>query len=152
LHPRVVIIELGYRDEFDWRWHGRVVHLGQPLFDAYLQQRINQFVRVLVLGGAKILFLSIPWTHPHALPGGSPSPVGDPARHALINSMLEAAAHRYPNRAQVLSLDQYISPGNRYNATLDGKLCRFDGVHFTIFCGERLQAPVLSTVSTLAQR
>jgi hypothetical protein len=66
--------------------------------------------------------------------------------------MLEAAARRCPNRAEVLSVDQYVSPGNRYNAMLDGKLCRFDGVHLTIFCGEKLQEPMLSTVSTLAQK
>jgi peptidoglycan/LPS O-acetylase OafA/YrhL len=151
-HPRVVVFELGYRDEFDWRWNGRVVHLGQPAFDNYLQQRIEHYVTVLGRGGTKILFLSIPWTHPNPLPNGSPAPAGSAARHALINAMLSATARRHPGQVQVLDLDQYISPGNHYNATLDGKLCRFDGVHFTIFCGEKLQQPVLSTASSMARR
>jgi peptidoglycan/LPS O-acetylase OafA/YrhL len=151
-HPAVVAFELGYRDEFDWRWNGHLVHLGQPAFDAYLQQRIEHYVNVLGRGGTKILFLSIPWTHPNPLPNGSPAPAGSPARHALINSMLRATARRHPGQVRVLDLDQYISPGNHYNGTFDGKLCRFDGVHFTIFCGEKLQQPVLATASSMARR
>ena len=126
LHAKAVIVELGYRDQFDWRLNGRQMHLGQRAFDAYVQGRINQYVKVLGRGGTKILFLSVPWSKPPAQPNGSPSPAGSSARHALINSMLEAAARRDPNQVQVLDIDKTVSPGNHYQASVNGEFCRFD--------------------------
>ena len=61
--------------------------------------------------------------------------------------MIRAVAARYPGRVQVVDLDRAISPGDRYTPRLGGHLCRFDGVHFTIYCGERLREPVLSAVA-----
>ena len=66
LHAQAVVVELGYRDQFDWKINGKVVHLGQPAFDTYIQNQIDQLVDVLGAGGTKILFLSIPYTHPPA--------------------------------------------------------------------------------------
>ena len=39
--PQAVIVELGYRDEFDWRSHGNVIHLGQPAFEASVEAQIE---------------------------------------------------------------------------------------------------------------
>ena len=60
LHAQAVIVELGYRDQFDWKINGKVVHLGQPAFDAYVQSQVDKLVQVLGAGGTKILFLSVP--------------------------------------------------------------------------------------------
>jgi peptidoglycan/LPS O-acetylase OafA/YrhL len=146
LHADAVIVELGYRDQFDWRINGKVVHLGQPAFNAYVQRQIDRLVRSLGTGGTKILFLSIPRAHPPNLPDGSPAPAADLARHALINSMLAAAARRHPGKVGVLDLDQTVSPGNHYDAKVNGQLCRFDGVHFTAYCSELLEPRVLGEV------
>jgi peptidoglycan/LPS O-acetylase OafA/YrhL len=146
LKAQAVIVELGYRDQFDWRINGRVMHVGQRAFDAYLQRQINQYVKVLGRGGTKVLFLSVPWSKPPAQADGSPSPAASPARHAQINALLEAAARRDPAHVQVLDIDQTVSPGNSYQAKLDGQLCRFDGVHFTLYCSEMLEPSVLGTV------
>ena len=140
------MVELGYRDQFDWKIDGKVVHLGQPGFDAYVQNQINQLVRVLGAGGTKILFLSVPYAHPPDMPDGSPAPAASPARHARINAMLQTAARRYPNTVQVLDLDQTVSPGNHYNANVNGQLCRFDGVHFSAYCSGLLEPRVLGEV------
>ncbi|MGA2925018.1 MAG: acyltransferase family protein [Solirubrobacteraceae bacterium] len=148
-HAQEVVIELGYRDQFDWRVNGKVVHLGQRAFDAYVQRQIDSYVRVLGRGGVKILFLSVPYTHPPDLPNGSPAPAASPARHALINSMLSAEARRHPGTVQVLDLDQTVSPGNHYDANVDGQLCRFDGIHFSLFCGKLLEPRVLGEARKL---
>jgi len=146
LGAQEVVVELGYRDQFDWRINGKVVHLGQPAFDTYVQNQIDRLVQVLGSGGTKILFLSVPYTHPPDLPDGSASPAADPARHAMINQMLEAAAGRDPSNVSVLDIDQTISPGNHYDAKVNGQLCRFDGVHFTVYCSELLEPQVLGEV------
>lgn len=148
-HADVVVIELGYRDEFDWNWNGRVVHLGQPRFDTYVQERIDRFARVLTNGGSRVLFLTVPFVQPPALPDGSPAPTGASSRHTLVNSMLEATAAQDPARTSVLDIDKLISPGNHYDQTVNGEGCRFDGIHFSIYCASLLQRFVFQRVREL---
>ncbi len=143
LHPQLVIIELGHRDEFDWRWTGHIVHLGQPAYDAYVQRQIDNYVKTLAQGGATVLFLSAPWANPPALPDGSPSPASSVTRHTIINAMLQSTARRYPHSARVVNIDKVVSPGNRFRARVNDHLCRYDGIHFTIYCAQLLRDPVL---------
>jgi peptidoglycan/LPS O-acetylase OafA/YrhL len=146
MHPQAVVVELGYRDQFDWKINGKMVHLGQAAFDRSVQNQINRLVSVLGAGGTKILFLSIPYTHPPNLPDGSPAPAASPQRHAQINAMLAAAARRHPKTVHVLDLDQTVSPGNHYDANVNGQLCRFDGVHFSAYCSKLVEPRVLGEV------
>jgi peptidoglycan/LPS O-acetylase OafA/YrhL len=144
--PQAVIVELGYRDQFDWRVHGKVIHLGQAAFDASVEAEIERFVQVLGDGQTPVLFLSVPYADPRPDPDGSPSPAASTARHALINSLLRSAAGRDPSEVRVLNIDRVVSPGNRYQREVNGKLCRFDGIHFAIYCSELLAPDVLTTV------
>ena len=138
-----VVVELGYRDEFDWRWGDKTVHLGMPSFDTYLQRQIDHVVSVLSRGGVKVLFLSVPFTHPPDRADGTPSPAASSTRHAAINAMLSAEAERHPGSVQVLDIDKTVSPDNRYDARVKGQLCRFDGIHFSVFCAKLLEPTVL---------
>jgi hypothetical protein len=147
--PQAVIVELGYRDEFDWRSHGKVMHLGQPAFDASVESEIERYVQVLGAGHVPILFLSVPFADPRPDPDGSPSPAASPVRHALINSLVQTAAGTDPSQVRVLNIDKVVSPGNRYQREVNGKLCRFDGIHFAIYCSELLAPDVLSTVRSM---
>ena len=149
MNAQMVVVELGYRDQLNWKINGHVVHLGQPAFDAYVQNQINRFVTLMAADGRKVLFLSIPYTSPPNEPDGSPAPAADPARHTLINSMLETAARRHPSTVSVLNIDQTVSPGNHFNAKVNGQLCRFDGVHFSAYCSELLEPRVLGEVRKL---
>jgi peptidoglycan/LPS O-acetylase OafA/YrhL len=144
--PQAVVVELGYRDEFDWRSHGKVTHLGQPAFDAGVEAQIERYIQVLGTGHTPILFLSVPFADPRPQPDGSPSPAGSPARHALINSLLRTAAAGDPTEVGVLNIDRVVSPGRQYQREVNGKLCRFDGIHFAIYCSELVAPDVLSAV------
>jgi peptidoglycan/LPS O-acetylase OafA/YrhL len=144
-----VVVELGYRDEFDWRWGNRTVHLGMPAFDAYLQRQIDQFVSVLTRDGVKVLFVSVPYTHPPDRADGTPAPAASPTRHAQINAMLGSEARRHPGAVQLLDVDRTVSPDNRYDARVKGQLCRFDGIHFSVFCAKLLEPTVLGDARKL---
>jgi peptidoglycan/LPS O-acetylase OafA/YrhL len=146
LRADAVIVELGYRDEFDWRWNGHVVHLGEAAYDAFVRARVEQYVQVLGHGRIPILFLNVPWSDPAPLPDGSPAPAASPARHKAINTILSSVAAEYPGRVGVLDIDGIVSPSNQYHSSLNGKLCRFDGVHFTVYCSRVLQPSVLTAV------
>ena len=147
--PQAVIVELGYRDEFDWRMNGKVIHLGQPKFDAGVEAQIERYIQVLGAGNTPILFLSVPFANPRPQPDGSPSPAGSPARHARINSLLRTAAAGDPTEVRVLNIDRVVAPGNRYQREVNGKLCRFDGIHFAIYCSELVAPDVLGAVRAM---
>ena len=152
LHAQEVVVELGYRDEFNWRQNGKLVHLGQPAFDARLQSQINRYVQVLGRDGVKVLFLSVPYVHPPAQSDGDAAPAASSARHALINAMLEKEARGHPGSVGVVDLDRTVSPGNHYDAKVDGQLCRFDGIHVSVFCAKLAEPSVLGEVRTLLSR
>jgi hypothetical protein len=143
VHAQEVVVELGYRDEFDWRWDGKTVHLGMRAFDDYVQRQIDRYVQVLSRGGVKVLFLSVPYTHPPDRADGTAAPAASAARHAQINAMLQSEARRHPGTVQVLDIDKTISPDNRYDARVKGQLCRFDGIHFSVYCAKLLEPTVL---------
>jgi hypothetical protein len=103
---------------------------------------------VLGQDGRKIVFLSIPYTSPPPKSDGSPSPAASPARHRLINQMIHNAARGHSN-VTVVDLDKRISPGGRYQAKVDGQVCRFDGIHFSLFCSKLLQPDVLAATRNL---
>jgi hypothetical protein len=126
--------------------HGKVVHLGQPAFDATVEAQIERYIQVLGAGQTPILFLSVPFADPRPEPDGSPAPAGSVARHTVINSLLRTAAATDPSEVGVLNIDRVVSPGNRYQRRVNGQLCRFDGIHFAIYCSELLAPDVLSTV------
>ena len=148
-HPAEVVIELGYRDEFDWRWNGQVVHLGEPAFDAYLQSQIDDYVKVLGTGGTRILFLTVPYVNPPAQSDGAPAPAASASRHALINGMLAKAAKLDPGRAAVLDVDKTLSPQGHYTTDVDGQVCRFDGIHISLFCAGLLEGQILPAARSL---
>jgi hypothetical protein len=141
-------VQLGYRDQFDWKIHGKVEHLGEKAFDTRLQKQIDDYVKVLGAHGRKVLFLSVPWSKPPANPNGSPSVAGTPARHTAINAMIDKAATGHAN-VSVLNIDTVVSPHDKYQGTVNGKLCRFDGIHFTLYCSTLLQPSVLGDVRKL---
>ena len=149
LHAQAVVVELGWRDEFDFRWNGHVVHIGQPRFDSYVRQRIDQYIHTLGRGGVPILFLSVPWGEPAPMPDGSPQPAQSAIRHIEINKMLAAAVTQNPGDAQLLDINNTIAPNNHYQASLHGNLCRFDGVHFTVYCSTLLRNVVLPRIDTM---
>ncbi len=64
--------------------------------------------------------------------------------------MIEDATTKGPSRnVSVLDIDRVVSPAGRYQGTVNSKLCRFDGIHFSIYCAKLLQPGVLSEARKL---
>jgi hypothetical protein len=60
--------------------------------------------------------------------------------------MLQKAARQNPGKVAFLNLDKTVSPANRYTEKVNGQLCRFDGIHFSVYCSELLEPQVLGEV------
>ncbi|HLN06387.1 MAG TPA: SGNH hydrolase domain-containing protein [Acidimicrobiales bacterium] len=153
-HPQAIMVEMGWRDSFNWLVNGQIVHLGQADYDAYVEQQMQLLVREL---GQKahvpILFLTVPWAHPAPYPGGVPFPAATPQRHTLINQLLWATSRTFvPGQVRVLNIDRWISPGNRFHAVVDGQQCRFsDNLHLMPFCAELLAPHLLPFVGRMIE-
>ena len=144
--PQAVIVELGYRDEFDWRSHGKVTHLGQPAFDAAVEAQIERYVQVL--GG---------WPYADPVPVGPVRGPAAAARRIALPGRLSGAARadqlpaadgrrRRPVRGAGVEHRQRGLPwATSYQREVHGKLCRFDGIHFAIYCSELVAPEVLSS-------
>jgi peptidoglycan/LPS O-acetylase OafA/YrhL len=145
-----IIFELGYRDEFNWKVDGKVVHLCERAYDDYVEARMRRFIKVLGEDGKrKLLFLSVPYVKPPAQADGSPAPQASTKRHSEINALLSEAAKSDPGNATVLDIDKVISPDNQYTTDLNGQLCRFDGIHVTVYCAEVLEPHILEAARDL---
>jgi peptidoglycan/LPS O-acetylase OafA/YrhL len=146
-----IIILLGYRDEFNWKWNGKIVHLGETAFDNYVEGRMQELVKVLgEHGRRKLLFLSIPYVQPAALPDGSPAPQGTSVRHDEINALIRQAAATDGSNASVLNTDTTLSPDGHYTSTVNGQECRLgDGIHPTTYCSELLEPRTFTAARAL---
>jgi peptidoglycan/LPS O-acetylase OafA/YrhL len=162
-HAQAVIVELGYWDEGQWDVGGTPEHLGEPRFDALVEQKMDDFVRTLGSTGDPIIFLSVPWVNPPSWPNGASPPQASASRHRLINVMLAALPKRFPGVAYFFNISPYVTPGNKFDPSVDGKICRTsDGIHFFFGgpalaqytqakCGAVLQAALLPYLHRLVE-
>jgi hypothetical protein len=49
----------------------------------------------------------------------------------------------------VLDIDRTLSPDGHYDARVKGQLCRFDGIHVSVFCAKLLEPSVLGEARKL---
>jgi len=151
-HPQALIVLMGYWDCFDRLWNGQDAHIGQAAFDSYLWSRMVQFVQDDDAGGVPILLMTVPWVDPAPFADGSPPLSASAQRHALINQMLVKLAARFPTHVHLIDTDTYVSPGNHYDADVNGHPCRwYDGIHFLNYCGELVAPHVLSLARQLVE-
>jgi len=130
-HAQAIIVELGYWDEGQWDLGGSLEHLGEPGFDAEVKANMDSFVRNLATPGVPIIFLSVPWVNPPAWPNGASPPQASASRHRVINALLASLPQAFPGEAYYFNIAPYVTPGNRFDASVDGQICRTsDGIHF----------------------
>ena len=163
LHPQAVVVELGLWDEAQWEQDGKPMHLGDRTFDAELSQKMDDLVRTLASPKVPIVFLSVPWVSPPSWPNGMSAPQASASRHRLINKMLASLPHRFPGEAYYFNIAPYVTPGNHFDASVGGQVCRTsDGVHFYVGgpslaqfvqtrCGLDLEAVLLPYLRHLIQ-
>lgn len=133
LHPRVLLVEMGYWDEVNWLQDGLHLALGNPRFDGEVYRQMRAFVSMLSSGGLQIVFLSVPWVDPAPWPNGQIPPQASRSRHQEINALLERLATSYPKRVHYFNIAPYVTPSGHYQTVVHGQQCRMaDGVHFFV--------------------
>ncbi len=65
--------------------HGQIVHIGQPAWNAHLDDEIDQAVTILSAHGAKVVLFTMPYVDPVS-PTGTQYPENSPTRVDEFNA------------------------------------------------------------------
>jgi peptidoglycan/LPS O-acetylase OafA/YrhL len=151
IRPDVAGLLIGRWEVSDHLYHGRWVHVGDPVWDRHLTAELDQAVAILSSTGAKVVIFTMPYLDPpEEAADGTPFPENDPARMQAFNKLLIGVADSHRNRVTLIDLNKLLDPRGVYQSVVDGVTVRStDGVHLTKAAGEWLQASILPTVATL---
>jgi hypothetical protein len=127
--PDVSVVLLDRWELMDRRLDGRYQHVGDPQFDAYLDQQLGLALRTAGSRGAHVVVLTAPYTHRAERPDGGLYPEDSPTRADAWNALLRAAAAKY--HASVIDLNRKACPQGTFTWSVDGIRIRSDGLHFT---------------------
>ncbi len=128
-NPQVVAILAGRWEVHDLLVAGRIVTILQPAFQRQVLQGLEAAVRIAGARGAKVVLLTAPCFSSGERANGQPWPEDSPARLAIYNQLVRAAARA--TGATLVDLDAMVCPGGHFESTIGGEQIRLsDGVHF----------------------
>jgi peptidoglycan/LPS O-acetylase OafA/YrhL len=152
VHPEVVGLLIGRFELADHYYHGTWMHLGMPVWDRHLEDKLDRAVSVLSAGGARVVLYTFPYIDPPlAQPNGALWPENRPDRVDRWNQLLDQVAATHRSTVTLVDLNRILDPQGHYTATVDGVSVRWpdDGIHISTAGGEWLQPRLLPTVGQL---
>jgi hypothetical protein len=146
--PDVVGLLVGRWDITNHIDDGHIVHIGQPAWNAHLEEELDQAVSILSAHGAKVVLFTMPYVDPPPPPNGATYPENSPVRVDEFNSIVKAVAAKRSSVATVFDLNKVLDPGGHYQAVIDGITVRWaDGIHISLPGGIWLQSAILPEVA-----
>jgi peptidoglycan/LPS O-acetylase OafA/YrhL len=149
--PDVVGMLVGRWDLSDHISDGRVVHVGQPAWDAHLDDEINQAVDIFSARGAKVVLFTIPDIDAaDEAPGSAAYPENKQSRVDGFNAIVARVAAHRRSTVTLIDLNRKLDPHGSFQLMVDRVTVRWpDGVHISKSGGEWLQPFILPTVGQL---
>jgi hypothetical protein len=149
-HPEVVGLLLGRWDITDHLDNGTIVHIGQPAWDAHLEDELNQVVSLLSSQGAKVVLFTMPDLVLAPSSDGPPDADNSPIRVTEFNAIVTSVARKRSKVVTLIDLNRVLDPHGHFQAVIDGVTVRWaDGIHISKPGGEWLQPAILPTVAQL---
>jgi peptidoglycan/LPS O-acetylase OafA/YrhL len=149
--PDVAVILLDRWELMDRRLDGDYRHVGDSLFDAYLNRELELALDIVSARDAHVVVLTAPYTRRAERPDGTLYGEDKPERVDAWNGLLRAAADRHG--ATVLDLNARVCPDGKFTWRAGGVQIRSDGLHFTPEGVRRHIAPwLLPQLASLAVR
>jgi peptidoglycan/LPS O-acetylase OafA/YrhL len=140
--PDVSLLIVGHWEVVNRNVNGKVMHVGQPVYDKLLKAQFERAVQVLGSAGGKVALATAPCYQRPERADGTYWPQDDCRRVQDFNKIVWAVAAEHPSNVVVLDLYQFFSPDGRWHLDIGGHQVRDpDGIHFNIYGGEWL-APV----------
>jgi hypothetical protein len=129
--PDLAVVLLDRWELMDRRLGEEYMHVGQPLYDAYLTAELELALSTVGARGAHIALLTAPYTRRWERPDGSLYPEDEPKRVDAWNRLLRRVAARYPDTVTIIDLNRRVCPEGEFTWSIDGLRIRSDGLHFT---------------------
>lgn len=129
--PDVAVVLLDRWELMDRRLGDEYMHVGQPLFDAYLAVELEYALSIVGSRGAHIVLLTAPYTHRWERPDGGLYPEDEPERVDAWNRLLREVAGRHRDTVTVLDLNKRSCPDGKFTWNIGPLQLRSDGLHFT---------------------
>ncbi len=130
-HPNVVMVMAGRWEDSDQLIDGRVMHIGEPDYDAILRSDLQQAVQAATSTGAYAMLLTAPCIDSGEQPNGQPWPEDLASRRLIYDQMVTQVAADHPANAEVFDFGAEVCPGGHFEPTIDGVRVRLgDGIHF----------------------
>jgi peptidoglycan/LPS O-acetylase OafA/YrhL/lysophospholipase L1-like esterase len=149
-HPTVSLMVLGHWEVVNRRVNGRVMHIGDPVYDQLLTTELEKAVTVLGSAGGKVELATAPCYLRPERPDGTRYPQDDCTRVQGFNELIRAVAANHPSNVMVLDLYNFFSPDGKWHLNIDGQKVRdADGVHFNIDGGKALSPVFFGMTRTL---
>ena len=148
--PDVVFMVVGRWEVMDRVHDGAWTRVGEPAFDAYLENELNTAVDVLTARGATVALATAPYYLRGERPDGGRWPEDDPTRVDAFNKLIRDVAARHLQSVAIVDLGGHTSIGGRYTPYIDGIEMRYDGVHFTPLADRWLAPWLLPQLLALA--
>jgi peptidoglycan/LPS O-acetylase OafA/YrhL len=149
-HPTVSLMVLGHWEVVNRKVNGKVMHIGQPVYDQLLTTELERAVTVLGSAGGKVELATAPCYLRPERADGTRWPQDDCARVQDFNKLIWTVAGKHPSNVMVLDLYNAFSPDGKWHLKIGGQQVRdVDGIHFNINGGAALAPVFLGQTRTL---
>jgi len=133
IRPAVVVVLEGLWEVVDRRHDGQWMHLGEPVFDRFLERQLDESLDALTSRGAAVALVTAPYYSTRERPDGGAWPESDPMRVNRWNALLREVAARHGRRVRVIDVNRLLSPHGTYARVVRGRVVRSEeGIHLTV--------------------
>ena len=130
--PDVIVLVAGAWEVYDRRVDGRTYRVGTDAYARLLTENL-EVVRTFFAArtNAPLVIEDVPCMRPteYGL-GGKRSPRSDDAKVAWVNKVFRDFAAAHPRTVSILPVSDYVCPGGKFRAEVDGLVVRPDGTHY----------------------
>ncbi len=128
--PDAALLIIGRWETVDRVNEGKWTHIGDPVFDAYLNFELQRALNIVGSTGVRVMVATVPYSRGGEKPDGRLYPEDQPDRANQWNTMLRSTVGQHPN-VGIIDLNKKLCPDGVYTAKVDGIKVRSDGVHLT---------------------
>jgi hypothetical protein len=130
--PDITVIMVGAWEVYDRKVDGRMLRVGTPEYERYLDSEMELALGIVAERGAPIALMNVPcYDQPNLQLGDPPSERNDPARVAWLNQVFQRIVARHTKRLHLIDVGSFLCPGGHDAQKMNGVQVRRDGVHFT---------------------
>jgi peptidoglycan/LPS O-acetylase OafA/YrhL/lysophospholipase L1-like esterase len=126
-NPDLSIIMIGAWEGFDHVVDGKLLKVGTPEYQSFINGQFDQAVKVLTAKGGKVVLIVPPCYQPKRF--DNKASAYTPERHHQVDQIFTDYGKKHTDKVTTIDLAGYLCPSGDYQASLNGVDLHRDGVH-----------------------